>query len=133
MIVLDELLSLLRQDNTLMALLNVERDENNEIIDDKIYPLNTEFKGDCIVYTYTPLIADETTEQGRFEVNIISEDMFKALEILEQVKKCLITFGDELKTEHIFEISQNGGSTPTQSDIGTYHVFGFFSVKNYKY
>lgn len=127
MTVLDELLKLLRENTNLKELLSSSEE------DDKIYPFSTSMIQDCIVYKLVPLMADDFIEQGRFEVNCIATDVFKVYEILEEVKKSLITFGDEMKTEHIIEISQNGGSDPMETDVGTYHVFGFFSVKNLKY
>lgn len=127
MTLLDELLELLRGNKSLKIMLGATMD------DDRIYPFSSNVIQDCIVYKLKPLMADEIIEQSRFEVTCISTDVFKAYEILEEVKKSLITFGDGMKTEHIIEISQSGGSDPMETDIGTYHIFGFFSVKNLKY
>ena len=127
MTLLDELLELLRGNANLKIMLESSED------DDKIYPFSTNIIQDCIVYKLKPITAGEIIEQSRFEITCISTDVFKAYEILEEVKKSLITFGDEMKTDHIIEISQSGGSDPMETDVGTYHVFGFFSVKNLKY
>ena len=126
--VLDELLQLLKSDAELQLLLNATPQ------DPKIYPLATHKIQDCIVYNLATLMSDHVIEQHRLSMTVISKGLIKALTISSKVKNILLTLGDEPKTEHILEITLNGGSEPIENiDTGTIHIKANFIIKTRGY
>ena len=60
-----------------------------------VVPFGHEGVKDCIVYNFVPVTSDRIKEQNRLELTIISTDMERGLEMLEDVKRALLSFGDE--------------------------------------
>lgn len=133
--VLDELLNLLSEDTALVDFLKIGEiktdAKGNTYKDPKIYPFGTQVIQDCIWYNFTNLSSDKLKEQNRFSVTCISQDIGRALQMMKLVKDCLLTLGDEQRTNDILAISLNGGSDPMENiETGTIHIKANFIVKN---
>lgn len=123
--ILEELIDLLKNDVALATFLKITNK------DPKIYPFGTSIIQDCIVYNFTNLSSDKIKEQNRFTVTCISKDMTRVLKMMQLVKDCLLTLGDNQRTNKITEISLNGGSEPMENlETGTIHIKANFIVKN---
>lgn len=97
------------------------------------YPLRafgTEIIEDCVVYSFVPVSSDCIKEVNRLEITVISKDMQQGLNILEEVKKALLTFGDEQKTDNILEVVLNGGGSLENLETDTVHFKAFFVIKS---
>lgn len=133
--IIQELLQLLMTYEPLVTLLKINEEKVNghgkKYLDPKIYPFATEEIQDCITCKFVPLVSDGVKEQSRLELTCISQDMLRAIQILETVKACLLTVGDTQKTDAITEISLNGGSSPLENETtGTVHIKAHFTIKN---
>ena len=93
-------------------------------------PFGTEVIENCIVYNFIPVSSDRVKEQNRLEITVISKDVKQGLNILEEVKNALLTFGDEQKTDNILEIALNGGGSLENLETDTVHFKAFFVIKN---
>lgn len=121
--VIREILNILKQDEQLTELLQATNQDR------KIYMNETSFKGDCIVYTYTPLTNDSVKAQSRIEIDCISTDFERCSIILKRVQDLLLTTGDESATENIIEIIQNGGGHLFDKEIKLHTLKAIFSIK----
>ncbi|WP_069999445.1 hypothetical protein [Cellulosilyticum sp. I15G10I2] len=119
--VLDEILNLLKTNSELNALLNPT------VIDNKIYMYDTNKDCNCIVYKFIPLTSNGIKAQARLEITCISKDYIVAEQILEQVKKILLTIGSKHnQLNSIKNVSLNGGGSLKDSDLNTFQLKGFF-------
>lgn len=87
---------------------------------------------DTIVYTIIPQIADTVKEEYRLEITAISKDFVKAMNILDDVKKVILTSGDKSLTDNILSVVQTGGGNIYNYETETHHFKGYFilNVKN---
>ena len=119
---LDEILSILKSDETLKNLLGIT------IRDPRIYEFNTKEKGNLIVYTFTTLTFDKIKCQHRFECNCISEDRDDSIAIANRVRELLTTIGDGKLTDSITKCGQNGGGSFKDEEVGIFKEKLIFTV-----
>lgn len=79
------------------------------LIGDNIYPNHTTYLGDCIVYTYNTVYNDKAVKRQRLKLTIIATD----LETVDAIEACvsalLLTLGDDILTNDVVQVKQNGG------------------------
>lgn len=121
--VIREVLNIWKNDTDLKRLLK------STVSDPRIYMNAPVYTGDCIVYSFTPLISDGVTAQSRIEVDCYSSDYTKSYEILKTIEKLMVTVGDDPRTENILSIEKNGGGYVFDKNV-KYHMFkAIFSIK----
>ena len=84
---------------------------------------------DCIVYSLIPQTADCAKEEYRLEITVIARDFVTAMNMLDTVKKAIITTGDMQLTEHILSVEQTGGGTIYNYGTNTHHMKAFFTLR----
>lgn len=90
-----------------------------------LYPIQSDKKGEQIIYTETPVSDDGVKNQYRLELNIVCDTLAKAITIDKAIRKALLSFGD-LKQNNVLNIEINGGGTLT-SEVGVHRLL-YFSV-----
>lgn len=95
-----------------------------------VKPFGTEIIEDCILYKLVPVSNDGVKQQDRLEITVISTDLLTAYTMLENVKKAILTIGDEKINDDILEISLNGGGSLENIETKTYHLKAYFIVKS---
>lgn len=121
--VVKDILDILRNDTELKQLLNATK------LDPKIYTTGRIYSGDCLVYSYVPLISDGVIIQSRIEINCYSSDYVKGYKLLRAVQRLLITVGDSTLNNTILNIEQNGGGYIFDENIKVHMFKAIFSIQ----
>lgn len=119
----EETLTILKSDKLLKELLEAS------ITDSKIYLNDTTSRDNSITYKYIPLINDAIKMQSRLEIDCISSNYEKGMQILTRVQKLLLTTGDAPLTNNLIEITQNGGGYVFDKDIKIHKIKAIFILK----
>ena len=88
----EQIVDLLRKSETLTALIGT-----------RIEPFTIDGFTNGIVYSLTPLTDDNITRTDRLEIHIIADDLSTAFAIDKEVRKVLLTTGEEPLTENILK------------------------------
>lgn len=118
--VLDEIISLLRNDSKLTNLFGSK----------KIYAKPCTDLGECIVYDFTSVSADKITATNRLEIHIVTNTIEKGLQAEQAVKDVLLTFGDEKLSQLIRDVYLNGGGSLYDEERKKHHKILYFYIKS---
>ena len=116
---LNDILQILKSDSELRGILKPTA------ADSKIYM----YKGKsetCISYKYSMISSDGIKAQNKLEINFISSDYTKSEQMLNRVKKLLLTVGDERLNENILNVGLNGGGTLYDEITGQHIIKAYF-------
>ena len=114
-----EVLNILKNDSQLISYIGTAAN---------IYPTETSYTGECLIYRIVPLSDDAITQVNRFEIQIISNSMAKAIDIEKRVKRLILTLADTPLTTKILKVVQNGGGTLYDSERKKHHRTLFFEI-----
>lgn len=117
-----EILNILKADKKLMALINGTADNPH------IYPIETDYLGDCLVYDYHTFSADKITEAKRLEIVIIAKTLSKTLEIENELKRLILTLADKPLTTNILKVEINGGGSLYDNERLMNHRILYFDL-----
>jgi len=118
-----EAIDILRADGQLLSLIDGNPANYH------IYPLNTSYTGDCILYDGMTIAEDKLTATIRLQLTIIADTTAKTLEIEQRVKHLLLTFGDEPLTSNILKVEVNGGGTMYDDARQKHHRILYLQLK----
>lgn len=114
-----EILNILKNDSQLINYIGTAAN---------IYPMETSYTGECILYEYVPLADDKITQSNRLLLTIISNTMAKAIDIEKRVKQLILTKADTPLTNNIKKVSQNGGGSLFDSERKKHHRLLYFEI-----
>ena len=78
----------------------------------RIEPSDTEYTGNCILYTLSPISDDGSVRVDRLQLTVISGDMDTLEAADRRVRKLLLTPDDRAVSDtNIMQITVNGGGT----------------------
>ena len=117
-----EILNILKADKKLMELINGSAENPH------IYPIETDYLGDCLVYDYHTFSADKITEAKRLEIVIIAKTLSKTLEIENQLKRLILTLADKPLTTNILRVEINGGGSLYDNERLMNHRILYFDL-----
>ncbi len=122
--VLTEILNTLNNDTELQLLLG------GTTIDKKIYAFSAN-KLNSIVYKYIELQSNKIIGQSRLEftINTLQVDYSLNLQILNRVKKLLLTLASENFSNTILKVEQSGGGIMENNETKTIHNKIFLTIK----
>lgn len=86
-------------------------DELKKLIGSHIYPTQTDYLGDCVIYNFHTIYQDKKVQKCRLQINIIATTTAKTVAIEERIKTILLTLGDGPLTNDILQVELNGGGT----------------------
>ena len=117
-----EILNILKADNKLMGLIDGSAENPH------IYPIETDYLGDCLVYDYHTFSADKITEAKRLEIVIIAKTLSKTLEIENELKRLILTLADKPLTTNILRVEINGGGSLYDNERLMNHRILYFDL-----
>ena len=117
-----EILNILKADKKLMELIN------GSAANPHIYPIETDYLGDCLVYDYHTFSADKITESKRLEIVIIAKTLSKTLEIENELKRLILTLADKPLTTNILRVEINGGGSLYDNERLMNHRILYFDL-----
>ena len=117
-----EILNILKADKKLMELINGSAENPH------IYPIETDYLGDCLVYDYHTFSADQITEAKRLEIVIIAKTLSKTLEIENELKRLILTLADKPLTTNILRVEINGGGSLYDNERLMNHRILYFDL-----
>ena len=117
-----EILNILKADKKLMELINGSAENPH------IYPIETDYLGDCLVYDYHTFSADKITEAKRLEIVIIAKTLSKTLEIENELKRLILTLADKPLTTNILRVEINGGGSLYDNERIMNHRILYFDL-----
>lgn len=117
-----EILNILKADKKLMELINGSAENPH------IYPIETDYLGDCLVYDYHTFSADKITEAKRLEIVIIAKTLSKTLEIENELKRLILTLADKPLTTNILKVEINGGGSLYDNERLMNHRILYFDL-----
>lgn len=117
-----EILNILKADKKLMELIN------GSAANPHIYPIETDYLGDCLVYDYHTFSADKITEAKRLEIVIIAKTLSKTLEIENELKRLILTLADKPLTTNILRVEINGGGSLYDNERLMNHRILYFDI-----
>lgn len=113
----EQIVELLRKSEALTAL-----------IGERINPFSIDGFTNGIVYSLTPLTDNNIVRTDRLEIHIIADDLETATAIDQQVRKVLLTTGEEPLTDNILKSQINGGGSLEDAATGTKHIITYYSL-----
>ena len=117
-----EILEILETDNKLMGLID------GTAADPHIYPIETDYLGECLLYDYHTFSADKITEGKRLQITIIAKTLGKTIEIENQLKRLIITLADKPLTNNILQVEVNGGGSLYDNERKMNHRILYFDI-----
>lgn len=117
-----EILNILKADKKLMELIDGSAENPH------IYPIETDYLGDCLVYDYHTFSADKITEAKRLEIVIIAKTLSKTLEIENELKRLILTLADKPLTTNILRVEINGGGSLYDNERLMNHRILYFDL-----
>lgn len=117
-----EILNILKADKKLMELID------GSVENPHIYPIETDYLGDCLVYDYHTFSADKITEAKRLEIVIIAKTLSKTLEIENELKRLILTLADKPLTTNILRVEINGGGSLYDNERLMNHRILYFDL-----
>lgn len=103
-------------------------DEIKELFGNHIYTNMSDYLGDCMIYSFHTITSDNITEHVRLQFTIITTTMDKSLRAEEALKRCLLTFADESKTNTIKQVALNGGGVLYDANRNKTHRVCYFDI-----
>lgn len=80
-------------------------------------------------YSYSPLTNDGVKAVSRFECTAVADSIGQSLEIIKNINRVLLTVGDNVLTNDILEVEQNGGGQLYNEDTKTWHVKANYLIR----
>lgn len=117
-----EILNILKADKKLMELIDGSAENPH------IYPIETDYLGDCLVYDYHTFSADKITEAKRLEIVIIAKTLSKTLKIENELKRLILTLADKPLTTNILRVEINGGGSLYDNERLMNHRILYFDL-----
>lgn len=117
-----EILNILKADKKLMELIDGSAENPH------IYPIETDYLGDCLVYDYHTFSADKITEAKRLEIVIIAKTLSKTLKIENELKRLILTLADKPLTTNILRVEINGGGSLYDNERLMNHRILYFDI-----
>jgi len=114
-----DILNILKTDNQLISLIGSAAN---------IYPMETTYTGECIIYEIVPLSDDRITQHNRLQIHIIAKTMAKAIDIEKRVKQLILTMADTPLTTNILKVILNGGGTLYDGERQKHHRILYFEI-----
>lgn len=102
--------------------------ELNKLVGSNIFPTQTDYLGDCILYSFHTTMSDRITERCRLQLTIIASTMATTLLIEDRIKYLLLSLGDEPLTNDILRVEINGGGTLYDNDRKKFHRIIYFNI-----
>ena len=86
--------------------------------------------GDGITYEFNSVSSNGIKEVYRLSVTSVAYNITQSLEMINRVKKLLITIGDDKLTNKILKVNQNGGGSACNVVDGKnmYHFTAIFYI-----
>lgn len=103
-------------------------EELKKLIGSHIYPAQTDYLGDCVLYSYHTTLSNKITQQTRLQITIIAGTTAKTAQIEERIKYLILTYGDDPLTDNILQTQLNGGGTLYDSDRMKHHRILYFDI-----
>ena len=79
------------------------------LVGSHIYPNNTTYLGDCLVYSFHPYYNDKKIRRYRLKITIIAHELTTCDAIENRLAELLLTLGDEMLNWNALQVEQNGG------------------------
>ncbi len=114
-----EVLNILKDDSQLISYIGTAAN---------IYPMETSYTGECMIYEIVPLSDDKITQKNRIQIHVITNTMAKAIDIEKRVKQLILTLADTPLTTNVLKVVQNGGGTLYDSERKKHHRLLYFEI-----
>lgn len=118
--IIEEIVSILNNSTVLTSLLGGEH----------IYPYQTDYLGECVIFQVTPQVDNKAHQTMRMQLSIITKTISKAFEIEKVLKQLLLTKGDEPLTSNILQVEANGGGSLYDYNRQMYHHYIYLDIIN---
>ena len=118
--IIEEIVSILNNSDVLISLLGGEH----------IYPYQTDYLGECVIFQITPQTDNKAHQTMRVQLSSIAKTISKAITIEKVLKQLLLTKGDEPLTDNILQVEANGGGSLYDYNRQMYHHYIFIDIIN---
>lgn len=115
---IEYIVSLLKNDKRLVELIG----ENN------IYPIQTEYLGDCVIYDAYTTSHNKIIQEIRFQVTIVASKLSATLAIEQEIEKLMLTLGDTPLSNTILQVEANGGGSLYDNNRRKNHRIIYFNI-----
>ena len=116
--IIEEIVSILNNSDMLISLLGGEH----------IYPYQTSYLGDCVIFQVVPQVDNKAHQTMRIQLSIITKTISQAILIEKVLKQLLLTKGDEPLTYNILQVEANGGGSLYDYNRQMYHHYIFLDI-----
>lgn len=93
-----------------------------------VFPFWTEELKECIVYSWTPLSDNGSTQTAQLMVRIMANNMANAETYAVAAKQALISIGDGSEVTGLTSCEQNGGGTLKNADTDFIDYIMYFDL-----
>lgn len=115
---IEYIVSLLKNDKRLVELIG----ENN------IYPIQTEYLGNCVIYDAYTTSHNKIIQETRFQVTIVASKLSTTLAIEQEIEKLMLTLGDTPLSNTILQVEANGGGSLYDNNRRKNHRIIYFNI-----
>lgn len=115
---IEYIVSLLKNDKRLVELIG----ENN------IYPIQTEYLGDCVIYDAYTTSHNKIIQETRFQITIVASKLSTTLAIEQEIEKLMLTLGDTPLSNTILQVEANGGGSLYDNNRRKNHKIIYFNI-----
>lgn len=115
---IEYIVSLLKNDKRLVELIG----ENN------IYPIQTNYLGDCVIYDVYTTSHNKIIQETRLQITIIADKLSTTLAIEQEIEKILLTLGDNSLNNTILQVEANGGGSLYDNSRRKNHRIVYFNI-----
>lgn len=116
----NDIIALLSADTTLTGLLGTGN----------IYPTETTYLGDCVLYDWYVTGSDGTVVTSRLELTAIAGTLSTSLAIERRIDKLLITPDDRPLMDGVTKVIRNGGGSIRDAARKKYHRYLYFDISS---
>ena len=115
---IEYIVSLLKNDKRLVELIG----ENN------IYPIQTEYLGDCVIYDAYTTSHNKIIQETRLQITIVASKLSTTLAIEQEIEKLILTLGDTPLSNTILQVEANGGGSLYDNNRRKNHRIIYFNI-----
>ena len=115
---IEYIVSLLKNNKRLVELIG----ENN------IYPIQTNYLGDCVIYDAYTTSHNKIIQETRLQITIIADKLSTTLAIEQEIEKILLTLGDTSLNNTILQVEANGGGSLYDNSRRKNHRIVYFNI-----
>lgn len=94
-----------------VALLNANTTITSLIGANHIYPISTDYTGNCIVYDFYTMTNDKVKKHSIMEITIIADSVADTVTLETAINDTILTMDDTKLNNTILAVEQNGGGT----------------------